>query len=413
MADLTFADIQALDASDPLAYVRERFELPPDTRYFAGNSLGALPKTIPQRLQKLALQEWGQNLVRGWLRDDWFQLPQTVGDKLAGLLGADEGEVIVCDSTSVNLYKLAVAALHLRPQRNKIITTSDNFPTGLYILQGLAATLGRDIELKILEPDEFLGAVDEETALVTLTHVDYRTGYLHDMDAVTRRAQANGALVLWDLSHSCGAMPLDLNACNVDMAIGCGYKYLNAGPGAPAFLFVRKDLQAQVRQPLTGWMGHADPFAMSQQYEPAPDIRRLLCGTHLVPGLVCLDEALNVFADIDMQAVAQKSAKMGECFIHLMAQRCNQYGFTLASPAANERRGSQVCFRHEQAYPIVQALIERNVICDFRAPDIVRFGLATLYSRYRDIWEAVAVIVAVMEEQAWRQDRFNQLAAVT
>ena len=414
MAQLTLlADVKALDADDPLAHVRDRFDLPVNTRYFAGNSLGALPKTIPQRLQKLAREEWGQGLVRGWLQHDWFQLPQTVGDKLAKLLGARQGEVIVCDSTSVNLYKLVVVALNLRPGRNKIITTSDNFPTCLYILQGLVETLERDIELKILEPDSFLDAVDTDTALVTLTQVDYRTGYLHNMEAVTRRAHVEGALALWDLSHSCGAMPLDLGVCDVDLAIGCGYKFLNAGPGAPAFLYIRRDLQDQARQPLTGWMGHADPFAMSEQYQPAPDIQRLLCGTHLVPGLVCMDEALNVFSDIDMQEVSAKSAKMGDLFIRLMEQRCGHYGFSLASPKASARRGSQVCFRHEHAYPIVQALIERNVICDFRAPAIARFGLAPLYSKYVDIWEAVATIAAVMDEQAWKQDRFNKLASVT
>ncbi|MCY4339000.1 MAG: kynureninase [Gammaproteobacteria bacterium] len=413
MTTLTLSDIRAFDASDPLAQVRERFDLPADTFYFAGNSLGALPKTIPQRLQKLALREWGQGLVRSWTRHDWFELPQTVGDKLARLIGARAGEVIVCDSTSVNLYKLAMAALRLRPKRNKIITTSDNFPTGLYILQGLTATLNRDIELKILDPNEFLNAVDGNTALVTLTQVDYRTGYLHDMEEVTRRAHQNGALTLWDLSHSCGAMPLDLDACEVDMATGCGYKYLNAGPGAPAFVYVRKDLQAQLEQPLTGWMGHAEPFAMSEQYEPAPDLRRLLCGTHLVPGLVCLDEALDIFADIDMEEVAQKSAKLGESFIRLMEQRCNQHGFILASPVASGQRGSQVCFRHEHAYPIAQALIERKVICDFRAPDIVRFGLTPLYLRHADIWAAVDALASVMEKQEWKQGRFNELAAVT
>lgn len=413
MGDLTFTDIQALDANDPLVQLRERFDLPPDVLYFAGNSLGALPKSVPQRLQKLALEEWGQDLVRSWTQHDWFELPQTVGDKLARLMGAHAGEVIVCDSTSINLYKLAVAALNLRPKRNKIITTLDNFPTGLYILQGLAATLDRDIELKILEPGTFLDAIDEDTALVTLTHVDYKTGYLHDMDAVTRRTHANGALALWDLSHSCGAMPLDLGTCGVDMAVGCGYKYLNAGPGAPAFLYVRKELQAQLKQPLTGWMGHADPFAMSKQYLPAPGIRRLLCGSHLVPGLVCLDEALDVFADIDMREVGQKSATMGDCFIRLMEQRCDQHGFVLASPGVSQRRGSQVCFRHKHAYPIVQALIERNVVCDFRAPDIARFGLPALYLRYMDIWKAVTAIDSVMAEQSWNQDRFNKLAAVT
>ena len=413
MADLTFADVQALDDGDPLACMRERFELPSNIRYFTGNSLGALPKTVPQRLQKLVQEEWGQDLIRSWLCHDWYRLPQTVGNKLARLMGARAGEVIVCDSTSINLYKLAVAALNLRPQRSKIITTSDNFPTGLYILQGLAAALNRDIELQILDPGEFLDAVDNDTALVTLTQVDYKTGYLHDMEAVTRHAHTHEALTLWDLSHSCGAMPLDLGACNVDLAVGCGYKYLNAGPGAPAFLFVRKDLQAQLEQPLSGWMGHADPFAMSERYVPATGIRRLLCGTHLVPGLVCMDEALNVFTHVDMRDVSEKSGKMGELFIRLMEQRCRRQGFTLASPIANERRGSQVSFRHEQAYPIVQALIERNVLCDFRAPDIVRFGLGTLYLRYTDIWEAVAAIAAVMEERVWKNPRFNKLLAVT
>ena len=413
MADLRYEDFQTFDEGDPLSHVRERFDLPSNTLYFTGNSLGALPKTLPFRLQRLVRQEWGQNLIRSWLQNDWYQLPQTVGNKLAKLIGANQGEVIACDSTSVNLYKLVVAALELRPDRSKIITTSDNFPTALYILQTLVETLDRNIVLEILEPDEIPEAVDEDTALLTLTHVDYKTGSLYDMGEVTRRTQENGALILWDLSHSCGAMPLNLDACNVDLAVGCSYKYLNAGPGAPAFLFIRNDLQEQVRQPLTGWMGHTDPFAMSEQYVPGPGIRRMLCGTHPVLGLACLDEALNIFADVDMLDVLEKSRKMGDLFIRLMEERCSHHGFSLGSPSANDRRGSQVCFKHQHAYSIVQALIERNVICDFRAPDVVRFGLATLYLRYVDIWEAMATISTVLEEQTWRQDKFNQLAAVT
>ena len=413
MADLKFEDFQLLDEGDPLSQVRERFDLPLNTLYFTGNSLGALPKTLPFRLQRFVRQEWGQGLIRSWLQNDWYQLPQTVGNKLAKLIGANQGEVVACDSTSVNLYKLVVAALNLRPDRSKIITTSDNFPTALYILQGLVETLDSNVVLEILEPDELPEAVDEDTALLTLTHVNYKTGSLYDMGEVTKRAQENGALVLWDLSHSCGAMPLNLDAHSVDFAIGCSYKYLNAGPGAPAFIFIRKDLQKQIKQPLTGWMGHTDPFAMSDQYVPAPGIRRMLCGTHPVLGLACLDEALNIFADVDMQDVLEKSRKMGGLFIRLMEERCSHHGFIPVSPLANDRRGSQVCFKHQHAYSIVQALIERNVICDFRAPDVARFGLATLYLRYVDIWEAVATISTVLEEQIWREDKFNQLAAVT
>ena len=413
MADLKFEDFQLLDDRDPLAHTRDRFDLPLDTLYFTGNSLGAMPKTIPDRLQKFVTYEWGQGLIRSWLQNDWYQMPQVVGDKLANLIGANQGEVIICDTTSINLHKLVVTALNLRPGRNKIITTSDNFPTDLYILQGLAETLDRNIDLIVADPDEFLDSMDKNTALLALAHVSYKTGSLYDMREVTRRAHEKGALMLWDLSHSCGAMPLHLDACEVDLAIGCSYKYLHGGPGAPAFLFVKEYLQEQIKQPLTGWMGHADPFAMSMQYVPAPGIRRMLCGTHPVMGMVCLEEALNVFAGVDMQDVLEKSRKMGDLFIRLMKEQCSHHGFTLVSPAANAQRGSQVCFKHEQAYPIMQALIERNVIGDFRSPDIVRFGLATLYLRYVDIWDAVTTISQVMEEQTWKQDKFNQLAAVT
>lgn len=413
MAALERQYFESLDQQDSLACFRSRFELEEGLLYFNGNSLGAMPSGMSQRLQSFAENEWGRDIVRGWNTQGWYEMPQRVGDKIAPLIGADAGEVIVADTTSINIFKLAVAALKLKPGRSKIITTNDNFPTDIYILQGLVATLPDKVELMVVDPADLETSVDENTALVLLTPVNYKSGALFNMAAVTTRVQQQGALMLWDLSHSCGAHPVALNAINADFAVGCGYKFLNGGPGAPAYLFVAKRWQADIEQPLTGWKGHANPFAMSTDYVAAEGITRMLCGTHPVTALTCLETAIDIFSEADMEQVTGKSRQMGDLFIELMEATCKDYDLSLISPRDASLRGSQVSFKHNEAYALVQALIERKVICDFRAPDVLRFGITPLYQRYVDVWDAVAQLQNILESGAWRQERFDSRSAVT
>lgn len=413
MAVLERQYFESLDQQDSLAPYRDRFELEEGLLYFNGNSLGAMPRGMSQRLQSFAEDEWGRDIVRGWNTQGWYEMPQRVGDKIALLIGADAGEVIVADTTSINIFKLAVSALRLNPGRSKIITSNDNFPTDIYILQGLAKTLSDNAELVVVDPVDIGASVDENTALVLLTPVSYKSGALFDMEAITEKVQQRGALMLWDLSHSCGAHLVDLNGINADFAVGCGYKFLNGGPGAPAYLFVAKRWQAEIEQPLTGWKGHATPFAMSPDYVAAEGITRMLCGTHPVTGLTCLEHSIDIFADVDMSEVTAKSRRMGNLFIELMKVNCSDYGLSLISPKEASQRGSQVTFKHSDAYSLVQALIERQVICDFRAPDVLRFGITPLYQRYVDVWDAVAKLQAILESGIWQEQRFKNRSAVT
>ena len=410
---ITGETFSALDTEDPLAGFRDQFDLPEGIVYLDGNSLGPLPRRTLARMIDTMREQWGQSLIRSWNDHDWIGLPQRVGDKIARLVGAAPGEIVAADSTSVNLFKLLAAACAMRPDRGVILTEVGNFPTDVYIMEGLISMLGAGYELRRVERDDIADAVDSSIAVVALTHVDYRSGELHDMADLNEAAAAAGALNLWDLSHSAGAVPVDLNAAATDFAVGCGYKYLNGGPGAPAYLYVAKRHQAEAHQPLSGWMGHAAPFAFEGAYRPADGIARHLCGTPGVLAMAALEEGVDLMLEADMKAVRRKSVLLSETFAALVEANCAGYGLALASPRDPARRASQVSFRHPEAHAIVQALIARGVIGDFRAPDILRFGIAPLYLRYADIAAAAQALHEVMESDAWDRPEYRTRAAVT
>jgi len=410
---LTRADALALDRADTLAPFRDRFALPDDVVYLDGNSLGALPKATPARLAELVAAEWGRDLIRSWNIHGWIDLPFRVGDKIARLIGARPGEVVVADSTSVNVFKLIAAALRLRPERRVILSERENFPTDLYIAQGLIALLGDKHELRLVAPEAVADAIGTEIAVVLLTHVNYRSGRMHDMAEITRRAHAAGALMLWDLAHSAGAMPVDLNGSDADLAVGCGYKYLNGGPGAPAFVYVAHRLQGVFRSPLTGWLGHAAPFEFDPRYRPAPGIAAAVVGTPPILSLAALEVGIDLALEADLTAVREKSLALAQLFIDCVAERCAGHGLALASPPRGAERGSQICYAHPEGYAIMQALIARGIIGDFRAPDILRFGFTPLYTRFVDAWDAVEGLRDVLEKREWDRPEFKRRAAVT
>jgi kynureninase len=397
------------DMADPLSAYRDRFTLPEGVIYLDGNSLGALPRATPEVLRRVVEQEWGEGLIRSWNSAGWFEAAGRVGAKIAPLVGAQPGEVIACDSTSVNLFKLIAAALQMRPGRKVILSEPGNFPTDLYMIAGLEAQ-GLATR-RLAERGALAEAMDEDVALLLLTHVHYKTGAMHDMAALTRAAHEAGALVLWDLSHSTGAVPVDLNAAGADFAVGCGYKYLCGGPGAPAFAFVAQRHHAHLVQPLTGWFGHAAPFAFSDDYAPAPGIEQLLCGTSPVLGLAALEVGVELIAEIGVGRLHQKSQALSEFFLECLAAQ----GVTLdcVSPPDSGARGSQLSFRHPEAYAICQALIARGVIGDFRDPDVLRLGFAPAYLSFADIAAAARHLAEVLARGEWQSDEFRQRAAVT
>lgn len=360
MSSLTRAECEALDGVDPLAGWRARFALPEGVIYLDGNSLGPLPMATAAVVEDVVRRQWGRDLITSWTRHGWVDLPHRLGAKIARLIGAGPDEVIVADSISVNLFKLIAAALQLRPERRVVVAERGNFPTDLYIVQGLGELLGERLELRLVATEAIEAALDQRTALLMLTHVDYRTGRMHDMAGLTRAAHAAGALALWDLAHSAGAVPVDLQAAGVDLAVGCGYKYLNGGPGAPAFLFVAGRWHEQVRQPLSGWFGHARPFDFQPAYQPAPGITRFLAGTPPILSLAALEVGVDLLLEVDRDALRTKSVRLTETFIRLVEDRCAGFGFALASPRDGGRRGSQVALRHPEGYPIMQALIARG-----------------------------------------------------
>lgn len=410
----TRADCERLDAADPLAGMREEFVLPDDTIYLDGNSLGALPRAARARVREMVDDEWGQGLVRSWNTAGWFDKPAVLGDQLATLVGADPGEVVVCDSTSINLFKTFMAAVRMRRDRTVVVAEAGSFPTDLYMLEGAAGLLdGYQRRLIGDGGPDLADALDDDVAVVVLSHVDYRTGYLHDMAAVTERIHRQGALVVWDLCHSVGALPVHLNDAAADFAVGCTYKYLNGGPGAPAFVFAAARHQADAHQPLSGWNGHADPFAFTTNYRPAEGIDRFRCGTPQLLSYAPLEASLDLWRRVDLAAVRDKSVAMTELFIDLVERDCAGFGVHLVSPRQPERRGSQVALRHAAGYPITQALIERGVIGDFRAPDVLRFGFTPLYLRYTDVWDAVQALRDVLTSEIWRDARFTARATVT
>lgn len=420
-----------LDAADPLAAFRSRFELPPDLIYLDGNSLGPLPCSTPGRLREVAREEWGEGLIRSWNGHDgragWIGLGRRVGEKIGRLIGARPGETLVADSTSVNLFKVAMAALaKVRAeggsQRRVILSSPDNFPTDLYILRqaaelqsaGSSSTSGsEDWEVRLEEdPGAFLaGSGGRSVALLALTQVSYSSGALHDLAELTARAHAAGALTLWDLAHSAGALPLEVAADGADFAVGCGYKYLNGGPGAPAFLYVAERHQSTVESPLPGWLGHARPFAFETSYEPAAGIERFLCGTPPILSLAALEEGVDLLLQASRDEMRRKSQALGELFLELVeARRLERLGIRIACPRAPDQRGSQVTLAHEHGYAVMQALIERRVIGDFRAPDLMRFGLAPLFVRYVDVWDAVDALESTLVNDDWRHPRYRQPA---
>ncbi len=412
---MTTTDFDALDRKDPLAGFRHRFRLPSGVIYLDGNSLGALPAETMARLQRTVEAEWGRELIRSWNSADWIGLPTRVGDKIGRLIGALPGETVVADSTSVNLFKVLAAALALNPGRRRIVSQRDNFPTDLYIAQGLSAFLGRGHELVLLpdDPDAETveAALDGDTAVLMLTHVNYRSGRLHDMLRLSMAARRAGVLTVWDLAHSAGAVPVDLNAAGADFAVGCGYKYLNGGPGAPAFLWVAERHQDRFAQPLSGWMGHAEPFAFDADYRPAAGVGRYLCGTPPVLGAVALECGVELLLEAHIAAIRAKSVSLTTCFIEAVEARCP--GLALASPREAVERGSQVSFRHPQGYALMQALIHQGVIGDFRAPDIVRFGFAPLYLSHRDVADAADVLADLIATGDWDRPEFHARSAVT
>ncbi|WP_140636401.1 kynureninase [Methylibium rhizosphaerae] len=416
----TRQDCLARDAADPLRELRDLFDLPEGTIYLDGNSLGVMPRATPQRVAQVVQDEWGRDLIKSWNTAGWIHLPQRVGDKIAQLVGAGPGELVVADSTSVNLFKVLTAALRITdedaPERNVIVSERSNFPTDLYIAEGLARSQG--YELVLVEPDEIAAHLNERLAVLMLTQVNYRTGRVHDMAALTAAAHRAGALVVWDLCHSAGAIPVDLTGADADFAVGCGYKYLNGGPGAPAFVWAHPRHAGRFWQPLSGWMGHAEPFEFTPEYRPATGITRYLCGTPPVISLAALECGVDTLLAAQplggLAALRRKSIALTELFIELVESRCQGHGLSLASPRDAGIRGSQVCFAHESGgYAMVQALIARGVIGDFRAPDVLRFGFTPLYTSHADVWDAVEHFVQVLEKEEWREARFNQRAAVT
>lgn len=406
-------DCLALDRADPLSSFRSEFDLPGGLTYLDGNSLGPLPIRARERMHDVVDRQWGKGLIRSWNDEQWIHLPLITGRKIAHIIGAKVNEVVVADSTSVNLFKLLSMALRLNPKRRVIVTESGNFPSDLYIIDGLTGLLERDFEVRRAATGQVEDAIDDSVAVVSVTHVNYRNGSMHGMRGLTNKAHEAGALMLWDLAHSAGSMPLELNAIGVDLAVGCGYKFLNGGPGAPSFLYIAEHLQNQAQQPLTGWLGHANPFEFNERYIPADGIASNLCGTPPILSMAALDAALDVFENVDLNQVRSKCVALGELFLQLIDQQLGEFGFTVICPLEHEHRGSQISISHPQGYAIMKAMIERGFIGDFRSPDILRFGLTPLYQRFEDIWNTVATLRDIMLSGQWQEARFQTRDYVT
>jgi kynureninase len=407
---VTLEEAQQHDAVDPLAFARERFRIPKGVVYLDGNSLGALPIATPHALAETAERQWGDDLIASWNKHEWIEWPTRIAARLVPIVGAQSQELLIADSTSVCLFKLLTAAVRARPGRRIILTQEGNFPTDLYVAHGLAEMLG--LIVKAVAPAQIIDAIDEDTAVVTLTHVDYRSAVFYDMRAVNDAAHSAGALTVWDLSHSAGAIELDLNSTNCDLAVGCGYKYLNGGPGAPAFIYVAERLQEELQSPLQGWMGHADPFAFMDDYRPSSGIAKFLTGTPSILALAALDAGLATFDGIEMSALAAKSRSLSQLFVNEVEVRCGDE-VELASPRDPGKRGSHIVFAHAEGYAIMQALIARGVIGDFRAPNLIRFGFAPLYNSHAEIVGAAQILAEILSNRDWDQPRFKARARVT
>jgi len=406
----TLGEAEAMDIGDPLAPLRQQFELPDGVIYLDGNSLGALPRGVKARMADVVSRQWGEGLIRSWNTHDWIDLPSRLGDRIARLIGAPQRTVTVADSTSINLFKALSMALLFRPDRRVIVSEAGNFPTDTYIAQGVADLLGQGHQLRLVEPGQLASAITRDVAVVLLTEVNYKTGARHDMRAITTFAHEMGTLTVWDLAHSAGAFPVDLFGARADFAVGCGYKYLNGGPGAPAFIYVAPEHHYGLRQPLTGWLGHEAPFAFEADYRPAEGIEAMRVGTPPILSMSALDAAIDVFDRVDLELVREKADALFDLFVTEVLAQTQE--LELVTPLEPERRGTQVSFRFAEGYAAMQALIARGVIGDFRGPDIMRFGLTPLYLRYADVWRAASILAQVMRRREWDRPEFKVKAKV-
>lgn len=414
----TRSHCQALDAQDPLAPLRHQFALPEGVIYLDGNSLGARPVASLARAQQVIAEEWGNGLIRSWNSAGWADLSLRLGNRLAPLIGARDGEVAITDTTSINLFKVLSAALSVQrqrqPNRKVIVSEASNFPTDLYIAEGLAELLQQGYSLRLVNsPDELPQAIGEDVAVVMLTHVNYKTGYMYDMQALTALSHECGALSIWDLAHSAGAVPIDVHKAGADYAIGCTYKYLNGGPGSQAFVWVNPALVDVVRQPLSGWFGHTRQFAMEAQYAPSSGIARYLCGTQPITSLAMVECGLEIFAQTDMASLRAKSLALTDLFIALVEARCAAHGLALITPREHAKRGSHVSFEHPEGYAVIQALIARGVIGDYREPRIMRFGFTPLYTSFVEVFDAVEILGEILDQKTWDQPQFKVRNSVT
>ncbi len=414
MPPLTLEHLQHYDQQDLLAHKRAEFSLPEHIIYFDGNSLGAMPVAAVQRAQDVLVRQWSQDLIQSWNSNHWIDLPVKVGEQIGRLIGAEHGQVICCDSTSVNLFKVLSCALFMQPDRSVVLTQQGNFPTDLYMVQGLSTLVGeKRCQLLEAPEHELEQALNSDVAVLMLTQVDFRSGRLLDIQRLTQRAHEQGVLVIVDLAHSAGALPVELDAWQADFAVGCGYKYLNGGPGAPAFLYAAKRHHAAINQPLSGWMGHKTPFNFSPQYVKSDGIEQFLTGTPAVISMSVLDAALQVFSDVSMQQIREKSLGLTSCFHQLVQQQAALAELTLITPLKPEERGSQLAYQHPAAYALCQALIKRGVIADFRAPDILRLGFTPLYIRYIDLWHAVEILTDIVANQEYLKPEYAIKQKVT
>ena len=407
-------ELQQLDRDDPLRNYRSLFHLPEGVIYLDGNSLGPAPKEVFKKMEKVLHQEWAEDLIRSWNNAGWWELTDRLGSMVAKLIGADDDEVVVCDTTSVNLHKVLHAALSLKPGRNKVIAEADCFPSDLYVLEGVKS-LRPDLEILLEGRDgsSIPEMLDEQVAAVLINHVDYRSGIIRDMENLTRQVQEFGGLAVWDLSHSAGIFPVQLNRCRVDFAVGCTYKYLNGGPGAPAYLYAASRHHAACNQPLSGWFGHARPFDFERHFDPDSGIRRFVCGTQPILSLRALQSGLEIYQDVSLQQVREKSMALTDLFIKLLKNECAAWELEIISPEDASQRGSQVAVSHPEGYAVMQALISRGVIGDFRAPNLMRFGFAPLFLSYQDIHDAVKQLKQILESEEWNQEAFLQKSKVT
>jgi kynureninase len=411
---MNYQDVLFLDKHDPLAAKRQEFSLPADCIYLDGNSLGALPLAAHKRASEVVSEQWGNDLIQSWNKHQWIDLPRQVGEKIAPLVGAAPGQVICCDSISVNLFKLLCSALHMQPDRKLVVSQADNFPTDLYMVQGVSELLSSErCTLQMVSEDTIENALNDQVAVLLLSQVNFRSGKLLDMQKITQKAHKKGILVIWDLAHSAGAFQVELDQCQVDFAVGCGYKYLNGGPGAPAFLYVAKRHQQFVQQPLSGWMGHKAPFKFDAQYIASEGVQQYLCGTPPILSMSVLDAALGVYEKLDMDLLRKKSVGLSELFMQSVDQYEVLSDLHLHSPLQAEHRGSQLAYQHPAAYAICQNLIARGVIGDFRAPDILRFGFTPLYLRYEDIWQAVKILAEIIGDKTYLDEKYTTEQKVT